>query len=281
MFDGVLEVKASSGDNTLGGKDFDELLIRRLLKDFRRKTGVSLEKDKFAMVLEKYRIFIERYGAQLKDSLPEYASVIAMDFLKRKTFEIDNIGLFCGLFAAFDEAAAGSAHKEYLWTMRFLIEGAAMARDNALTLALKYFASYCTFKKTNSEASYEYLHFFQADCRLCALSEREQVLAQEQQVSRKYPAVYEEISGFLHLLRDPQRAEQQRRVFFDDLQRNGNPMDSFFCKDHREEFDKLYGKRIADGSMTFVRETKKIGRNDPCPCGSGKKYKNCCMRLAK
>lgn len=28
----------------------------------------------------------------------------------------------------------------------------------------------------------------------------------------------------------------------------------------------------------FVRKTKKIGRNDPCPCGSGKKYKNCCGR---
>lgn len=26
---------------------------------------------------------------------------------------------------------------------------------------------------------------------------------------------------------------------------------------------------------TFVRKEKKIGRNDPCPCGSGKKYKNC------
>ena len=25
-----------------------------------------------------------------------------------------------------------------------------------------------------------------------------------------------------------------------------------------------------------VRKDKKIGRNDPCPCGSGKKYKNCC-----
>ena len=24
--------------------------------------------------------------------------------------------------------------------------------------------------------------------------------------------------------------------------------------------------------------SKKIGRNDPCPCGSGKKYKNCCGR---
>ena len=31
-------------------------------------------------------------------------------------------------------------------------------------------------------------------------------------------------------------------------------------------------------SVTVVRTTPKIGRNDPCPCGSGKKYKNCCGR---
>jgi preprotein translocase subunit SecA len=29
-----------------------------------------------------------------------------------------------------------------------------------------------------------------------------------------------------------------------------------------------------------VREAAKVGRNDPCPCGSGKKYKNCCGRTA-
>ncbi|MDP4090092.1 MAG: preprotein translocase subunit SecA [Bacillota bacterium] len=29
-----------------------------------------------------------------------------------------------------------------------------------------------------------------------------------------------------------------------------------------------------------VKKEKKVGRNDPCPCGSGKKYKNCCGRLA-
>ncbi len=28
---------------------------------------------------------------------------------------------------------------------------------------------------------------------------------------------------------------------------------------------------------TFVRASPKIGRNDPCPCGSGKKYKKCCL----
>ena len=30
-----------------------------------------------------------------------------------------------------------------------------------------------------------------------------------------------------------------------------------------------------------VREYKKIGRNDPCPCGSGKKYKKCCLNTGK
>ncbi|MEE2887350.1 MAG: YchJ family protein [Planctomycetota bacterium] len=30
--------------------------------------------------------------------------------------------------------------------------------------------------------------------------------------------------------------------------------------------------------ITVRRETPKIGRNDPCPCGSGKKYKKCCAR---
>jgi preprotein translocase subunit SecA len=28
--------------------------------------------------------------------------------------------------------------------------------------------------------------------------------------------------------------------------------------------------------ITFHRETPKVGRNDLCPCGSGKKYKKCC-----
>ena len=30
-----------------------------------------------------------------------------------------------------------------------------------------------------------------------------------------------------------------------------------------------------------VRKDKKVGPNDPCPCGSGKKYKKCCMQKDK
>ena len=50
MFDGVLEVKASSGDNQLGGKDFDEKIMDWLIGQFQSKHDIDLSKDKFAMV---------------------------------------------------------------------------------------------------------------------------------------------------------------------------------------------------------------------------------------
>lgn len=43
-----------------------------------------------------------------------------------------------------------------------------------------------------------------------------------------------------------------------------------------EETRKVYYKE-QKRSRTIVKD-KKIGRNEPCPCGSGKKYKNCCGR---
>ena len=41
------------------------------------------------------------------------------------------------------------------------------------------------------------------------------------------------------------------------------------------ELKKLYKEQK---ESTTIRKGKKIGRNDPCPCGSGKKYKQCCGR---
>jgi preprotein translocase subunit SecA len=37
---------------------------------------------------------------------------------------------------------------------------------------------------------------------------------------------------------------------------------------------------VTDGAGQAMRSTQKVGRNDPCPCGSGKKYKQCHGRLA-
>ena len=46
--------------------------------------------------------------------------------------------------------------------------------------------------------------------------------------------------------------------------------DKIFTAERKKE---LYRDQKQSGT---IRKEKKIGRNDPCPCGSGKKYKKCC-----
>jgi len=47
--DGVVEVKATNGDNHLGGDDWDQAIVDYLIKTFQSKNGIDLTKDKMAM----------------------------------------------------------------------------------------------------------------------------------------------------------------------------------------------------------------------------------------
>jgi hypothetical protein len=51
------------------------------------------------------------------------------------------------------------------------------------------------------------------------------------------------------------------------------PRDAFEGKTPAEMLSLMQGK-----IETFRREEPRVGRNDPCPCGSGKKFKKCCGR---
>ncbi len=44
------------------------------------------------------------------------------------------------------------------------------------------------------------------------------------------------------------------------------------------EAQRLLERQLFDSATTFRRTVPEIGRNDPCPCGSGKKFKQCCGR---
>jgi preprotein translocase subunit SecA len=53
--------------------------------------------------------------------------------------------------------------------------------------------------------------------------------------------------------------------------------EAFQRKKRRElEQARMAGSGDLQPVQQVVRGTAKIGRNDPCPCGSGKKYKKCC-----
>jgi uncharacterized protein len=42
--------------------------------------------------------------------------------------------------------------------------------------------------------------------------------------------------------------------------------------------ERVLGMQRHGAASTFRRDAPKVGRNEPCPCGSGKKYKHCCAR---
>jgi molecular chaperone DnaK len=64
--EGVVEVKATSGDNHLGGDDWDQRIVDWLVKDFKNSYGVDLSKDK--MALQRLRETAEKAKIELSSS---------------------------------------------------------------------------------------------------------------------------------------------------------------------------------------------------------------------
>ena len=65
--DGVFEVKSTSGDTQLGGRDMDEALLNFVIKEYKRTEGVDLTKDKTAM--QRLREAVEKAKIELSTVL--------------------------------------------------------------------------------------------------------------------------------------------------------------------------------------------------------------------
>ena len=68
--DGVIEVLATSGDNRLGGDDFDKKIMDYMVADFKGKTGIDLSIDKMAM---------ERVKAEAEDAKKKLSSATQVE----------------------------------------------------------------------------------------------------------------------------------------------------------------------------------------------------------
>ncbi|WP_163512400.1 molecular chaperone DnaK [Fodinicola acaciae] len=64
--DGVIEVKATNGDNHLGGDDWDQRIVDHLVKTFNSQNGIDLSKDKMAM--QRLREAAEKAKIELSGS---------------------------------------------------------------------------------------------------------------------------------------------------------------------------------------------------------------------
>jgi preprotein translocase subunit SecA len=73
---------------------------------------------------------------------------------------------------------------------------------------------------------------------------------------------------------DAEEAERQRRLE-QAMQFQHAPPQQLVPPSNAELQAEMDAAADAGPVTQFVRETKKVGRNEPCPCGSGKKYKHC------
>lgn len=88
MGDGFFEVKATSGDNHLGGDDFDQAVIDYLIAEFKKDTGIDLSSDK--MALQRLKDAAEKAKKDLSAVLTTQISLpfITMDATGPKHLEM-------------------------------------------------------------------------------------------------------------------------------------------------------------------------------------------------
>lgn len=123
------------------------------------------------------------------------------------------------------------------------------------------------------------IRFMQTDCKLVIIERLPDIKPQFDIVKNEYPELYKRMEDFIVQLdiEDISYMKQKLLKEYDKMEKNvtGGHYYELYPQ-NRPETGKMQWNSSEEGS--FVRPGKKIGRNDPCPCGSGKKYKQCCGR---
>lgn len=99
-----------------------------------------------------------------------------------------------------------------------------------------------------------------------------------------FPGLFVSVPRFEHItiknnvIREGILEEETLYFYYSkDEKENGN--DGILALAVQHEIDHFSGKTILDYKV--IKEpakSNKVGRNEPCPCGSGKKYKKCCLK---
>lgn len=121
-------------------------------------------------------------------------------------------------------------------------------------------------------------HFSKLDIELCILEEWPSIQDKINIIRKEYPLYYQAIGEFCRKLEQSRDLENLRRRLSKDYDRLAKYVSGGL-------YYELYPHRApsaaesvwdSENNGTYTRSAPKISRNSPCPCGSGKKYKNCC-----
>lgn len=184
--------------------------------------------------------------------------------------------LLNGAIAVLDKALRSKEAREMLSVFRTKLEIGRMAADGRFCESL--IALIQAERSRRDEDEYKDVSKFAVlDYKLCVLAEMPEILKEFIILEKEYKEEFALVADFAAVLKRGENLKFQKEKYLKELRRLDKSFSGCMYFDlyphERNEGQVLWEDE--DGTP-YVRTEKKIGRNDPCPCGSGRKYKQCC-----
>lgn len=231
--------------------------------------------DELHDVMADFIRFARQYSIYMTENFQMFSMLVSFFCLQSDTESQEEVK---ELLAVLEKVCASEQEKELVAQLRMQCLESRIAADERLSETLQY-ALQAYFLMDDEEP--EVQSFAVMDIKLCMIEERQEVLQQMEIVEKEYPELYGKISDFAEQLKNEKNIGYVKNSLLKQYTRLAKYISGgLYFEKYPEEKKKAMGTVFYENDKPFVRSGKKIGRNDPCPCGSGKKYKHCCMNKA-
>ena len=133
--------------------------------------------------------------------------------------------------------------------------------------------------------------FIETDALLCLVTNAEQTRKEIPLIRGEYPELADNYAPFLEAVEKNEtegvlkklkweynkQADRYEGSRYEELYGTHKTNRDDRRRNMQDKWDEMIDFATAEVEDPYVREKEKVGRNDPCPCGSGKKFKKCCM----
>lgn len=227
--------------------------------------------------IERFESFIDGASLYIEEYQEELITLAGAILVSRQTREVPDLN------KVFEIVEKIKSHLSDQKTLEIWDEFAAYAHifgremDDRLSDFTK---EMCRVMEPDDEDP-DFTRFMQLDVKLRLLEKWPEIRKEFDIVREEYPDSYKSVKDYLELLENTSDFNRLREKLLKDYDRyavyfQGTPP-------YYEEYPQRQPKTgevqwDSEENGAYRRQNKKIGRNDPCPCGSGKKYKNCCGR---
>lgn len=237
---------------------------------------VSSEREKLLAVLKEYDQFLRSCRRLLRERDPLDLIAPFMNVCARRTTVLMAPVVYREMDSLFEtaEIIRNTHHDKELLEYRRNLLLAAMEHDRRLKNTL--WPQLAVMKLEEYEEP-RLQRFGFLDMLLCLMKKGEKSRREAMMLRQEYPFLADQMGETLDLFVREEQEGQFQKLKKEYARLSEDYDGGVFYERFPEEKELPRGTLAYIGDTPFVRDTKKPGRNDPCPCGSGKKFKKCCL----